>query len=189
VGRYVVSIAAAELPLSISAVALHLRADEVIENSIIESWIRDAVETWEAYTGVLVAPQVIDMHLDRFPAEIKIAKAPISAITSITYTDGAGVSQVLASDTYQVDLYSHQPRIRPEYQHVWPVTREQMNAVRVRMTAGYSTAMVPHDILAALKLHVGHRYANREDVVIGTIATQLPNAWRVVADRYRRSWF
>lgn len=188
-GRYVVSTAAQALPLSVAQAALHLRADEVVENDIIESWIRDAVSTWEDYTGVLLAPQTVDLYLDRFPREINVEKSPIRSIASITYVDEAGATQTLASELYQADLYSHQPRIRPAYQQVWPVTRDQMNAVRVRMEAGYLANTVPHDILAALKLHIGHRYANREDVVTGTIATKLPNAWRTIADRHRRRWF
>lgn len=188
-GRYVVSTAATLLPLDVAAAALHLRADEVVENSIIEGWIRDAVETWESYTGVLLAPQVVDLYLDCFPPQIRVARFPVNAIASIVYTDQAGDSQTLASDQYQFDPHAHQPRIAPAYQCVWPVTRDQFNAVRVRMEVGFADGTCPQDILAALKLHIGHRYQNREDVVIGTIVTKLPNAWRTVADRYRRSWF
>ena len=189
-GSYVVSTPADEPPITVEQARLHCRIDQDTEDALLESWIYDAVQAWESYTGVLLMPQVVDRYLDAFCPVIELARAPIRSITSIIYTDTAGVSQTLDAADYQADLASRKARIAPAYGKVWPVTRSQFNAVRVRFAAGYAdTEQIPADIIAALRLYVGHRYENRQDVVLGTIVTQLPNAYRAVADRYRISWF
>ncbi len=187
---YVVSTPSDDLPLEVSTARLHCKADNDADDALLELWIRDATAAWESYTGVLLLPQVVDLYLDCFPSQIRIARSPVRSITSITYVDNAGVTQTLSTDDYQSDLHAHKPRILPAYGKVWPVTRSQMNAVRVRFAAGFAdTDLIPADIIGALQLYIAHRFENRQDVVTGTIATQLPNAYRVVADRYRLSWF
>ncbi len=189
-GAYVVSTAATDLPFDTDDARAHCRIDSDEEDDQVEQWIRDSVEAWESYTGVLLMPQTLDLYLDCFPREILLSRGPISSIAGITYVDGAGDSQTLSSSEYQSDLVSRRGRIRPAYGKVWPVTRTQLNAIRVRMIAGHATAAaIPADIIAALKLYVGHRYANREDVVVGPSVAQLPNAYQVVANRHRLSWF
>lgn len=189
-GAYVVSTAATSLPFDADAARAHCKIDADEEDDQLEEWIRDAVQAWESYTGVLLLPQTLDLYLDCFPSEILLSRGPIVSISSITYVDGAGDSQTLDSAEYQSDLLSRRGRIQPAYGKVWPVTRTQLNAVRVRMAAGHaSAAAIPADIIGALKLYVGHRYANREDVVVGPSVAQLPNAYQVVANRHRLSWF
>ena len=54
----------------------------------------------------------------------------------------------------------------------WPASKSQRASVKV--TADIGHAELPADVRAAALLIVGHLYENREAVVIGTIATDLP---------------
>ena len=74
----------------------------------------------------------------------------------------------------------------PVYAGVWPATRGEINAVRVRYVAGYSdAASVPESIKAWIKLQVGAMYENREsEVVEKGAAITLGFADRLL-DRYR----
>lgn len=102
--------------------------------------------------------------------------APLQSVSSIQYRAATdGTLTTLASSGYDVDTDSKPGRITPSYGNVWPVARWQPNAVLVTFVAGYGAASaVPEAIKAAIKLLVGHWYENREAVVTGTIATQLP---------------
>jgi hypothetical protein len=67
----------------------------------------------------------------------------------------------------------------------WPAsTFEGINAVRIQFVAGYApgtdspidyAANMPRSLKAAILLHVGQLYENREDLVVGTIVNRLPS--------------
>lgn len=102
------------------------------------------------------------------------------SIDSVSYVDGNGTTQTWSSALYRTDIpagpTAGPARLTPIYSGVWPQTQGVINAFTVRFTAGYGTtaASVPYDIKAAIKLLIGHLYANREAVNIGNIVTPLP---------------
>lgn len=67
-------------------------------------------------------------------------------------------------------------------------TTEEMAEAVVAETAGDSPMVATPLIQAACLLIVGHLYANREDVVTGTIATQLPMGALELVTPYRIGW-
>ena len=54
--------------------------------------------------------------------------------------------------------------------------------------AGESPMVCNKQIKAACLLILGHLYANREDVVIGTIATELPQGSKALLTPHRIGW-
>lgn len=54
--------------------------------------------------------------------------------------------------------------------------------------AGKSPMVSNKQIKAACLLILGHLYANREDVVIGTIATELPQGSKALLTPHRIGW-
>ena len=99
-------------------------------------------------------------------------------ITSINYVDTDGVSQTLASSEFQVDTSSEPGRIAPEFQKVWPETRDVFNEVTIVYTDGYGAAAsdVPESLKTAIKITAGSWYENREHIVIGKATNELPFA-------------
>jgi uncharacterized phiE125 gp8 family phage protein len=106
---------------------------------------------------------------------IKLGRPPLQSVTSIKYIDEDGVQQTLDSSLYTVDKDSEPGWVFPAPGQSWPSTKAIQNAVRVRYVAGYGAAS---DVPSALKLwihaHLANSYKNRESVVVGTIATELP---------------
>lgn len=86
--------------------------------------------------------QTLDAYFHEFPHDEhrRFNLPPLQSVTSITYTDIDGVEQTLAASQYVVDAVSRPARIEPAYGVVWPSSREQMNAVKVRFVAGYGAA-------------------------------------------------
>jgi Phage gp6-like head-tail connector protein len=112
---------------------------------------------------------------------IRLPRGPVIAITSIKYYDATGAFTTLAPAAYEVDVTAPVAIVAPAIAAPWPVTQVRLNAVEVRYTAGWGPAAtdVPGDIVAAIKLLVGHLYEQRETVNVGNITTEIP--WTVDA--------
>ena len=66
-------------------------------------------------------------------------------------------------------------------------TQVELDDAVAAETAGEYPPLVADDLIrAALLLSVGHLYGNREDVVTGTIATELPQGSRALLNFYRQ---
>ncbi len=150
------------------------------------AWIVAARQTVETYTHRAIPAQTWDLKLDSFVdsdyydcGALWLPNPPVTSITSVTYLDGAGASQTWAATTgWLSDLptgpWARRARIYPAYGVPWPATYRTPNAIAIRFVAGYTT--VPEAIKAAMKLLIGHWYQNREAVIVGTIAQDLPMA-------------
>jgi uncharacterized phiE125 gp8 family phage protein len=177
-------------PLTTAEAKLHLRVDVSDDDALIASLITAARQYVENFTRRLLMPQTIDVGYDAFPCEEWfVPRCPVQSVTSISYYDGTGSVQTWGSSNYVTDIpvgpYGQLPRIAPASGVSYPATQDRVNAVTVRLVCGYGTgaqneatqqAAVPAGIKAAMKLLIGHWYAHRESVAVGTIATPLPQA-------------
>lgn len=62
---------------------------------------------------------------------------------------------------------------------------EALTAAVLSGTAGDDPMIINDQIKAAVLLTVGHLYANREEVVVGTITAELPKGSRSLLQPYR----
>lgn len=163
----------------------HLRLDGEDDIALVDRLVA-AVTAYldgrEGYLGRALVTQTWDLTLDRFPLSgdraIAVPLPPLQSVTSITYLDGDGVSQIWASSNYTVDTAAEPGVIRLAYAKSWPLTRRIANAVTVRFVAGYGDHWhdVPEDIRHAALLLLGHWYEHREEVVLNRTPTALPMA-------------
>lgn len=101
-------------------------------------------------------------------------KPPLVSVESITYINPSGESAVMPTADYKV-IPGDPGRIVPTYGKIWPVSLPQFGAITIRFTAGEPDATtIPAAAKAAVKLTIGHLFENRENVVVGTIATEIP---------------
>jgi uncharacterized phiE125 gp8 family phage protein len=126
--------------------------------------------------------------LDAFPAGIlELPKPPLQSIEEVVYIDSNGVEQTLAASAYKVDALTDPGRIAPAYGEVWPTTRAEPNAVRIRFVAGFgdSSSAVPAPIKQAILLLVGHLFENREAVQSAGDFYRLPLGAEALLSPYR----
>lgn len=173
-------------PVSLDEAKTHLRVDVEDDNALIDALIAAAREYVEAHTRRALLTQTWDLALDSFGdrdywtcGAIRLPKAPVTAVTSITYVDGNGDSQTWSADEWDADLPSgptaRRARVYPAYSYSYPATRCQPNAVTIRFVSGYGAAGdVPSAMKAAMLLLIGHWYARRESVNVGNISSELP---------------
>lgn len=187
-----------EEPLSLQEVKDHLRVDHVEEDALIVGLTQAAREYVEGQTLRQLVTATLRATVDSFPhvqrswsgwaparGRIVLERAPVVSVTSITYVDTVGVTQTLATSEYVVHTpTSDEPAwIEPTYSSWWPSAREQSQAVVVTFVAGYGAASaVPRIFKQAMLLLIGHWFENRETVVTGTIATNIPMAAQALID-------
>lgn len=185
----VVSTAPAEEPVTLAEARAHLvmDADLTADNDLITDFIVGARERVEEFTNRAIVTQTLTKYLDRWPynpradghpSQVLLDRPPIQGVTSISYVDTDGNTQVLASSGYVVDTAAEPGRVYPAYGEVWPQVRNQPKAITIVYTAGYGLPSVDDDavprlIKRAIMLTVNDWYENREESVQGAMA-QIP---------------
>jgi hypothetical protein len=92
-------------------------------------------------------------------------------VTSVKYRDTDNAEQTLSSAAYLTDTGEAQGIVRLLEDESWPDTYfDRPSAVVVRAVVGFgaTSASVPENYIQAMQLLIGHWYANRESVVVGT---------------------
>jgi len=141
-GRFELDTAATELPLTLDECKQELFVLGADDDSLILRQLRVATETVEQDSDRSLLTQTWKVHFSAFSSELEIRKPPVSSVSSITYLDGDGNSQTLASSVYETDLASENlpARIHELSGQTWPVTTvEKYNAVTVTFVAGWAT--------------------------------------------------
>jgi uncharacterized phiE125 gp8 family phage protein len=166
-------------PITVAEAKAHCRvdADLTAEDDLFAGWITAARELAEDYTKRTFCESVWELWLDDFPRfsdDLRVVLpmgAPFVAVESVSYLSTNGDRVELAG--YEV-LPDEPPAIRPSPWTVWPVVSCAAGAVRVRYRAGYvgegspaGAEAVPQRVKQALRMLVGHWYANRESVTAG----------------------
>lgn len=177
-------------PVSLAEARLHLRSDDSVttDDELITSLIVAARQSVESRTNRALVTQTWDAFYEAFPDDrvLLVPKPTLQSVTSVKYRDGSNVEQTLASTEYDTDVSSLPGVVSRGYSKTWPTTYERPQAVTVRFVAGYGlAASVPDAIKAAMKLMMGHWYANREAVVTGTISTALEMTVDALLGPYR----
>lgn len=92
---------------------------------------------------------------------LELRLCPVQNV-EIKYYDAEGQLQTLDPSSYQLDNVSEPGRLRPI--DAWPPTDRRLNAVEVRVTAGYgNAAAVPDGIKQYMLARINHLYMNRGD--------------------------
>jgi uncharacterized phiE125 gp8 family phage protein len=165
-----------------------LRVATATDDTAIGTLITTARKLAETYTLHALVTQTWELVLDGFPTGgIIVPMPPLQSVSSIKYIDGNGDEQTLDALLYSVDDDSIPGLIVPAYGETWPVTRDEVNAVRVRFVAGFGDASdVPEDIKSWIKIMVGTMYDNPQAVIVGQTVETIPrNFVDALLDDYR----
>lgn len=153
-----------EEPVSLATVKDHLRHTITEEDGLLAGYILAARQYAENETRRAFVTQTCDYTIDcgwpckvrdgYWRTRIELPYAPVSSVTSISYVDGNGATQTLASDQYVLGGNDSYAYIDPAYNIMWPTVRNQAAAITVRFIAGWSAANVPDPLRTAICFHV-----------------------------------
>lgn len=166
--------------VSLELAKQQLRVDHPDEDALISTMISAAARRIENYIGSPLVARDEVFKFTCFGTSLNIHLRPLNEVTSISYVDTAGVAQTLEGSRIVGE------RIYPAMGESFPDTLNPSEVV-VTANVGYETDdNVPESILHAQLLLIGHYFANREAVVTGTIATELPLAVGDLLQEFRR---
>lgn len=178
------------MPVTLAEAKAHCRIDHSDNDSMITSLIDAAVSYLDGYTGILgrcLIEQTWELYYDTFPCgDLRIPLGKLISITSVEYVDPTTLLYVTwASANYEVDTYSLDGWVIPV--DGWPTPADTSNAIRVTFKAGYGDEAgdVPAAIRQAILMMIGHWYENRETVIVGETAAQLPLAAEALLAPFR----
>jgi uncharacterized phiE125 gp8 family phage protein len=169
----------------------HLRVSGSDEDDLIDRLIVAAITSVEAHARIAMTPQTLELRVPRFPlggGYFALPRSPVRSVTSITYIDTDGDEQTLAGTVYALEGSGRPATVfLADDAQCWPGdAADRRDAVRVRYEAGPSTVgNVPEDLISAAMLLIGHLYENRQSVVIGTIASKVPDAVGTLIMRHK----
>lgn len=162
----------------------HVRAEyHTDDDTYLEGLVAVATAFIEGPNGIGIAlsPQTWRLSLDCFPCEIRIPLGPVSAITSIGYTDSNGDDATV--DDWRVDFDTEPCRLWPSRDVAWPAVTHEPGAVKVVFVTGHPAC--PPDLKHAVLLIVGHLYEHREAVTSDVKAEELPMGVQRILEHHR----
>ena len=162
-----------ETILPLAEAKTHLRVTHDSEDSLIASLRNAACEYVERVSGVALAEADYLWEGNSFSRASALPVRPVTAIGSIAYTDGDG-----ASATYDTARLVN-GSVFPAFGESWPTA---YGYVAVTFTAG---GTAPDDLLAAVKLMLGHLWTNREAVSADSM-TEVPLGVDALIQTYRQ---
>ena len=184
---YAVDIAASTAILTTAEAKTHLKVDTTADDTYIDNLISAATESAQIFTNRYFINTTITQHGDTWSDISTLFKSKVSSITHIKYFDSDNSEQTLATSVWLSDI-NHQPaRIGLKPNQSFPSLAERINAVNCKYVVGYGSAAsdVPEGIREAVLLIVGNLYENRQEVVVGRIATELPKSAQYLLEQYK----
>lgn len=162
-------------PLSVTEAKTHLRVTVSDEDTLIAALISTAREQAEALLNRALVARTWEKLIDAFPCSgtIELPWSPVRSVVSVKYLDANGAELTLSPSSYTLDRHATPGWLVPAYALDWPVTRADINAVRVRYVGGMAvpfSAVAATDIISA----VGHGYVTDDEVPVFTAGGVLP---------------
>ena len=164
-----------------------LKVDTNADDTLIDNLIKAATQSCEIYTNRYFLDTLVTQYADKWADIENLYKSPVSSITHIKYYDSDDSLQTLAGTVYLLDEVSQPARIGLKPNQSYPNIANRINAIEVKYTVGYGTAAssVPEAIRQAVLITIGNFYENRQSVITGRIATELPLSSQYLLNQYK----
>lgn len=173
--------------ITTSEAKTHLKVDTTADDTLIGNLIAAAVQSAQIYTNRFFLTTQIIQYGDKWEDIKVLFKSKVINVVSVKYYDNDNSLQTLSTDVWLADT-KHQPaRIGLKPDKDFPQLAHRINAVEVTYKVGYgdNASDVPQGIKQACLLTIGNWYQNREEVVVGRIATELPKSAQYLLDQYK----
>lgn len=186
--------------VSLADVKAHLRVSWSSEDNLITNLLRSAYNIAEGYTGLSLIAKDYKMFLDRFPnsyegsnedewIELKHSCGYLN-VETVKYYNSDNVFTTWSANDYNNDTPGLTwARLYPIIDTVFPSTADRPQAVEVLYNTGFknssTSTQCPDAIRSAILILVADLYENRQDEIVGRIASELPMTAKHLLDPYR----
>lgn len=180
-------------PADISVVSLsdakdHLRVGNSDDDTLITNLILAATQAAQNYTNRFFINHTLRMDCDTWDETEYFYKSPIYSSTSVEYYGtSATVYDVWDSSNYIVDKVHQPARLLLQENKTYPTLADRKAAIKLTYISGYGTTKsdVPQGIKQAVLLMIGNWYENRQQVVVGRVANEVPKSAEYLLDQYK----
>ena len=152
-----------EAILTLEECKKHLRVTHLTDDTAIEAYRLSAIAFVERQASTALLPADFKLEASRFADLHTLPVHPVQSIISAVHHDSTG-TEVAYTPRFQAG------RLRPVQGATWPY---ENGYVSVTFEAGHLDP--PDDLIAAVKLMLGHLYENRTAVTTGS-AVEMPLA-------------
>ena len=168
----------------------HLRlgtgfADDAIQDSVLESYLRSAIAAIEARTGKILIQRGYTWTLTRWRETTRQALpiAPVAAITEVKLVDRDGGETTADPSTFRLAPDTQRPCLLATGVRLPLVPNS--GSVEIQFDAGFAStwADLPPDLGQAVFLLAAHYYENRSAMTPGE--KTMPFGVSLLIDRYR----
>ncbi len=154
--------APASLPVSLATAKGFMKIENTDDDQLISDLIDQAVSHIQNITGLKLITQSWRLFFDDLPAAkiLELPLAPIISALEIRIFDDQGVSQIVPTADYQLDIYSRPARL---WINSLLCAGQNLNGLEVDVQVGYglTSVDVPGDIIRAIMITVAHWYEFR----------------------------
>ena len=181
-------VEASEVALFTTAEAkLHLKVDSTDDDTLIDNLITAATDSAQIYTNRFFINTTVKQYGDTWRDISTLYKSPVSSVAAITYYDSSNALQTLDDAVYLADMIATPARISLDVDKTYPTLAARDNAVIVEYVVGYGStaASLPEGIKSACLLMIANWYQNRQSVVTGTIANEMPLSSQYLLNQYK----
>jgi len=159
---------------------LSIEPDEVLNDAQIARFIAAARSHVEDVTATRLMPQTVQIGASWWTDLARFPIGPVIAVDEVSWTDFAGVDQLLNLDDFELFGQGLERGLRAKAGVTLPSgLRRGRDAIRVTLQVGY--ADVPPSIHSAILIMVADQFAQRESFISGTIAAKVPSSMQVDA--------
>lgn len=175
-----------EEPVTLAELKLAARIVADQWDSLLSDLIVSARQLVELKTRRQLVTATWRADLNGFGGLDWLPKPPLQSVSAITYPDGDGTTQTLATSVYEVlTPEDGVGLVRLKYQQAWPTPRGDLGGVRVTFVAGYGLAdRVPPGLKTAIKFLAIHWFDNPGLVSASPLA-EIPDTVAALISPFR----
>lgn len=164
--------------LPLSDAKAQVRVLHTHEDALIASLRDAAIAHVERVSGVILGEAEFLWTAPRFSGCVELPVRPVRTVDAVAYYDSAGVTQAYTGARLVGG------KVVPAVGGSWPSAN---GYAAVTFTAGVASPDAVPDLIAAVKLMLGHLYAHREAVVLGpTGVNEMPLGVQALIDTHRQ---
>lgn len=188
-----VRITAPAMPIvSTAEMKDHLRVTNDVEDVYIDALTAAATSLIDGVglLGKAMVTQTWGQWVGGSAGDVMLQMSPAIALTAVDYyAPTTNVLTAAVAADFNIMGLPTARFVRPKPDKAWPSTYDRPDAIRLTYTAGYGAPTdVPMGLRQAVKLLVGHWYANRESVSDGSLQ-DVPMAFDALLNAERVAWY
>lgn len=183
------TVAPAKLAVSLPDFKQHARYDAGDDDAMLTEYLRAAQDYVEQLCGRRLIQQTWTQAFSKLDDKLRLAFAPVSSVSQITYYDTDNASQTLTASLYRLQHDYAGAYVERDTDSDYPDTYARADAVTVTFVTGYGTAAqdVPAAIRQAIMLIAAHWSEMREDAVPMDVRS-IPTGAKALIATHRRGW-